>query len=482
MPNPSPVGQNTTVVTPSSIHTDSPRCPAAFETDVDGKQAQSVKRLLDEFPFGSQLESRFDDELKREKLDFERDVKPVLGNEFVVGSTDAKSFVDGEEDDDFVGAVQAADQDKLDALIEKSKAKESGEHGGAKLYKDEDGDEFAVDEGTLVVAGSRKLLTAALDRHDGDDKLTLETFNGSFEGLPQDALVKVYADVEGALAADPDTEQARKVKWVGALRTFGATASVSDAVASFDFKLATEGDLSEEDLPIAAGGESPPVLDKDGEIGVGIRDPAQLVAFFESAAQAADPQQFGQYNSGKEQLERQLKISLDDDILAQLEGDVATEVTVGGKFSVRAELDDPAAFKRTLVKLGRVLPKLIESSSGATVGYAAPKGGLDYFRLSFGGQSYVYGVVNRMFVLSNDSGRASRLSEERAADIEGAEGSLVMRADAQQLVSRLIPQLGMLGSGGALGGALLSGSLGELTGSVSAETDGLKGRVRLGFD
>ena len=35
--------------------------------------------------------------------------------------------------------------------------------------------------------------------------------------------------------------------------------------------------LSDEDLPIAAGDKSPPVLSRDGEVGLGIRNPAQIV-------------------------------------------------------------------------------------------------------------------------------------------------------------------------------------------------------------
>ena len=69
-----------------------------------------------------------------------------------------------------------------------------------------------------------------------------------------------------------------------------------------EFNLRTEGDLTDEDLPLAAGDEAAEVVQRPSEIGVGLRDPSQLVAFFESALQAVDPQSFGDYEQGKRAL------------------------------------------------------------------------------------------------------------------------------------------------------------------------------------
>ena len=63
--------------------------------------------------------------------------------------------------------------------------------------------------------------------------------------------MRVYADLEAVLNNDPGSVDARKVKWIGALRTLGITARAEDDRIDVDFRARTEGDLSDEDLPIA---------------------------------------------------------------------------------------------------------------------------------------------------------------------------------------------------------------------------------------
>ena len=94
----------------------------------------------------------------------------MLGNPFVVSATDVTSFVDDSEDDDFVASIQVKDSDALDRVIDKTEPEEQGEVAGATVYED-DGSFFAVEEDVVVLAGSRKLLDAALERADGDDHL-----------------------------------------------------------------------------------------------------------------------------------------------------------------------------------------------------------------------------------------------------------------------------------------------------------------------
>jgi hypothetical protein len=68
--------------------------------------------------------------------------------------------------------------------------------------------------------------------------------------------VRIYTDLEGLLTSDPGTVDARKVKWIGALRTLGVTATATDDAIDVDFRARTEGDVSDEDLPIAPGDET----------------------------------------------------------------------------------------------------------------------------------------------------------------------------------------------------------------------------------
>ena len=74
------------------------------------------------------------------------------------------------------------------------------------------------------------------------------------------------------------------MEWVGALRTLGLTASARENELEVQLNVRTDPEgLSDEDLPIAAGDEAPPVLSREGEVGVGIRDPGQIVQFAEAA-------------------------------------------------------------------------------------------------------------------------------------------------------------------------------------------------------
>lgn len=453
-------------------------------TDLDGDQAKAIEKIAERFPLAEQARKSLEQSLSVGDVDFEQDVKPALGNEFVVAGTSARSFSQGSEDDDFVAAIQAKDGEALDRLVEKSPLKEVGEASGAKLYESEDGDVSAIEGDVVVFGGSRELLEAALERHDGEDHLNENALDDATEGLPEDALVRLYFNAEELIANEPGSEDARKVKWVRALRTVGFAASFEDDAVNVDFRANTEGEeLSEEDLPIAAGTASPPVIDRPGEIGVGLRDLEQILTFGEAAAQAVDPASFGDYTSGKETIERRLDVDIEDDLLAQLEDDVSMTFSIAGGFGVRAGVKDEAAFERTLDRIGPAAAKFAEGALGERVGYVKPKRSGGFYALATAdGDSIVYGVKDGVLVLANDDARAGALSSAETETVEGAEGAISVRADAQQLATQIVSQLGVAGLGDAPGGALLTEPLGELTGSVSAEPEGITGSFTLKFD
>ena len=160
----------------------------------------------------------------------------------------------------------------------------------------------------MILAGTRQLLEAALERADAGEGLSEDDFEAGLDGLPDEALARVFVDVQGLLGQSEGTEAARKIEWVDALRTLGLTVSAQEKSIDVEFNLRTEGgDLTDEDLPLASGDEAAQVVQQRSEIGVGLRDPSQLVAFFESALQAVDPQTFGDYEQGKRALARQAR-------------------------------------------------------------------------------------------------------------------------------------------------------------------------------
>lgn len=459
----------------------------AIDTDVEGDQYKALQALIKKFPFGEQLQDNLRQQLEQSSggVSFNDDVKPVLGNPFIVGATDAASFTEDSGASDFVAAIEAKDKDALDELIDKTKPKKTGEESGATLYEN-DGTVFAVEDDTVVFAGDRQQLTQALERADGDDHLDEETFNDGLDGLPESALARVYTNVEALLKSDPGSADARRIKWIKALRTLGATVAAKDEGIEIDFRLRTEGDLSDEDLPIAPGDASPDVLKRRGEVGFGIRDLAHIVRFAENAGQAVDPAGFGDYAQAKKTIDKQLGVSLDDDLIGQLTGDVSSTVSIDGKFGVRAQLSDPQAFKRTLAKVADVLPSFAEGAGFGTVRLSTPNGSREFYELTQpGGGTVAFGVIDGVLVVASDPAQASRLAGEEPVAVPGAEGSVVMSADAGELVNTLLGQFGPalgLGDLGGLGGALFTRPLGDLNGFMSASTDELRGKLTLAID
>ena len=457
----------------------------AIDTDLEGEQFEAIDSMLAKFP----LEATSVEELLREQLagggsniDYEKDIEPVLGNPIVLGAVDS-SFVSRSDTPRFVATIQAKDKGALDALIEKTDPRKTGQVGGATKYED-DSSVFAVEDDVVVFAGSEELLDEALERADGDDHLDEDSFERALEGLPVGAAARVYADIEALLSSDPSTREAREVKWVAALRTLGMTVSAREGALELELNLRTDPEgLSDDDLPIAAGEEAPPVIARDGEIGLGIRNLAQIVGFAEAAGQAVDPAGFGDYAQAKQALDARLDISIDDDLIGQLTGDVSASVALDGGFGLRAELEDPAAFERTLAKIADLLPSFAEGAGLGAVTIEKPRGDDDFYVLALqDGDAVVFGVVDGVLVVANSAERAEELADEEPEPVDGAEGAVTMSSDAEQLANAAIDRFGdQFGLGGfeALGAQLFTGPLQMLTGSLSASPDGLRGRVTL---
>jgi Protein of unknown function (DUF3352) len=461
----------------------------AIDTNLDGEQYKALDSIIGRFPIDAPtLKDLLRDELAGpgSSVDFEEDVEPILGNPFVVGATDVTSFIDSNETEDFVAALQAKDQNALDSLIERTAPREVGEVAGATKYED-GGTFFAVKDDMVIFAGSSERLDQALERADGDDHLDEETFDAALEDLPEDAAARVYSDLQLLIGSDPDGEQARKVEWVGALRTLGLTASAREDELELQLNVRTDPDgLSDDDLPIAAGDEAPPILNREGEVGLGIRDPAQIVQFAEAAAQAINPSGFGDYAQAKQTLDSSLDISIDDDLIGQLTGDLAASIAPDGGFSVRAEVERPQAFSRTLAKVADVLPNFAKGAGFGAVTIKKPSGGDGLYTLTQAdGDDIAFGIVEGVLVVVDDPAEADEIAAEQPEEVDGAQGAVVMRSDAQQLANAVIDQFGpALGLSGvnALGAQLFTDNFGELSGSLSASTDGLRGRLRLTFN
>ncbi|HEX6461561.1 MAG TPA: DUF3352 domain-containing protein [Thermoleophilaceae bacterium] len=454
--------------------------PVVFvlDTNLNGGQWKSLTANAQKFPFAGQVGSSLKNSIRQSGLDFDKDIKPLLGNEFVLGFPTVQALAGSS--DQTLAALQVKDKGKLSSVLSHDKhLTKDGSSSGATLYKSDSGPTEVAQDGDVLVVGSTKQQTvAALEQRGRDDRLTEDAFNSGLSGLPSDALARVYVNAQQLITGSPGTQTAQKVKWVAALRTVGATVSSESSGIAIDFNAKTDpSQLSEADLPIASGDASPPVSIKRGEIGVGIRGLNQTEHFAESVAQIVSPASYANFVKAKQTLASRLGLNIDKDLIDQLSGNAAIAYDVHGKFAMRAEPKDPAAFRATLAKAARVAPQFAQGA-GMPGAKLTRVGGL-YKLTGKNGKTLYYGMVGKVFAVANDPARLAQIASATPQQVPGANGAVAINADIGQLVAGIVSQAAGGGLGGAFGGSLATAPLGNLTGSMSSSTSGLTGHLQL---
>src|SRR5581483_11147497 len=138
---------------------------ATIVTDPNSAPVKNASALLTKFQVLNLLTTSRKQQLQKQGLSYDADIKPLLGNPAVLGTIEsggAGSNLKG------VGVWVTTDASKLNALVTKSSngEKKIGSHDGATLYRSRDGSTVAAIDGpTLVAADTRALVEAALDRH-----------------------------------------------------------------------------------------------------------------------------------------------------------------------------------------------------------------------------------------------------------------------------------------------------------------------------
>jgi len=426
----------------------------AVDTNADGDQWQQVQELIGKFPGGGQAKQQFKTAFNaRSGVDWDRDVKPLLGKDLVYADTGTASHGVPAP---YVLAWPVKDEVAAKKLLDKAHATTA-----------------VVDDGTIVAARTLSDAKAAVERAHGDDHMTEDDFTSALGNLDTDSLVRVTGNAQSLIEGQPGAAQARKVKWVSALRTFGATVSAASDGIAFAFNVKTDaGGLTEKDLPLASGSEAAPVVRRAGEIGFGVRDPAQLYIFGQTVARITDPAGYAKFLRDKARASKELGVNIDRDILGQLDGNTAFSVALNGDFAMRADLSDSAAMEATLKK---VVPNVKKLTKHKPVKIVAPKTGKGFYTLtSASGKKYVFGVVGKSFVVATDAARAAQFAGQSPSTVPGAKGSFVLAADARSVANAAAAQRGQ-----GVAAQLLTGSLGDLIGWVEAETSGLNGSLKL---
>src|SRR5919201_4398811 len=110
----------------------------AIDTDLNGSQWKSLGTIANKFSFGGQIAQQLTQSINKQGLDFDKQIKPLLGNDAVIGAPDAQSIIG--DANSYVVALEVKDKDKLKSLLKQSKdLKSDGSSNGAKLYHQTDG-------------------------------------------------------------------------------------------------------------------------------------------------------------------------------------------------------------------------------------------------------------------------------------------------------------------------------------------------------
>jgi hypothetical protein len=439
----------------------------AIKTDPDDPQYKDLNKLVDKFPFAGTIKSRIKSGVDSTGVSYEDDVKPLLGNDVVVGIPSA-GLQSSTGSTPFILAWKA--NGDVEKVISKNDRK-VGESEGATLYQS--GDTFyGLKDDTVVASKDRPLLDTALKTGGSGDGLSEDDFNAALGDLNKDALLRAEGNIQTLLAKDPRAADALKVPWVKGLRTFGATAASGSDGLTVDFAVKTEG-VPAGGQPLASGPAAAPVVKRSGEVGVGLRSPAQIVKFVEDVAGVTDPKSL----LNKDKVGKQLGVDIDKDVVDQLGGNSAGSFALDGSTALRADLKDSATFKKTLATIMKNLPKA-QRAQGKPASSVKPGPDGLYTVTKPGEKPQVVGVIGDELVIASDADRAKEFAAQSASPEAGTKGALVFTADPKAIVSEALKRSGNSGAAALIAPALVS-HLEALNGSVESSADGLRGTTKL---
>jgi hypothetical protein len=156
----------------------------SIDSDTGSGQWQQLDDLAHKFPGRDQAIAELKEELRKEGVGYEQDVKPALGSELDLAVVSAGT----EESTRVVGLSKPDDPARLKALVTKLNASSSG--GDNAVHRE-------VGDGWYAISDSQLAITSAL-KGDQTALADNETFKQAMGKLPGDALVKAYLDGQRA--------------------------------------------------------------------------------------------------------------------------------------------------------------------------------------------------------------------------------------------------------------------------------------------
>lgn len=395
-----------------------------LQTDPGGAAIQNANAFLGRFPFAKLGISAAENNLARSGLDYQRDIKPLLGNPVALGAASAGSLSGSK----FLLVFVAKDASKLSALTTRSPAPQSeGSYDGAKLYQ---GGTYAlaINGSTAVLTPSLGDLRAALDRHAHSSGITAAEYTRALTGLPQSALLTVYGNLAGLLSTQK-AANARLVPWVAAIRSYAATVGGTAASITVSYRIDTSGaTLTADQLPLPSGSLAPGVA-AGAPVAVGVSDLAHVLSFGLAAERATSPAGYSAFLARQASVRAKTGVDITNDVFSQFSGNLEIDYAPAGVMA-RADVRDPAAAARTLAKLG--------TSAGLVFRHAkqvSPVGN-GFYVTRDGTQTVTFGLVGSHFVLGTVSAAAlSAFARAPTSPVAGAQGPVAFRVALEPIIA-----------------------------------------------
>jgi hypothetical protein len=386
-------------------------------------------------------------------------IEVLIGDRMVVGAPEELSTFDSLDAgaSAFVGAVELDDETSMRGALERVSYSKSGSEHGADIYEG-GGPPVAFDDGVLVFAYSREVLTQALERQEAGGVLfTREQMDRATTGLPADAPVRVYVNL-ARITGQRALRGMRKVPWVDALRTGALTVSGSDGALVVDAVANTEAEsLTDGDLPFPPGAPATEAPTRRDAVNSGSANQSQTTAFLLEVLRAWRPA--GRFAKDVATVERKRRIDLDEEVLRQFDGPSSSSLTSTGQFGARSTVADPRRMERTL---RMIAPDVLSDSE---VDVERVDGQRALYRMG----KIVFGLIGDAFVVASDERLAQEAARAPTAPVPGTRGASVLHARATDQLRGLAER--------AIG--FDPGPRGELTGSVQASRDRLHATARL---
>lgn len=439
---------------------------AIADTAPGGPADRQLQAIQKQVPAVVLLRTALFAQLARAGVDYNRDVRPLLGNPIAFGAATGTLH---NENSPFLLAWQTHNAAALKRLVSaKDGMTPAGSHDGAQLFS-AGHTVFATDGPLVLLSNSTAAVRAALDRHAAGTGFTTTAYHNDTAGLPSAGLVSVVGNLQSELA-QPSAAQARRIPWVAAIRGYGVSASVTGSSVALRFHVDTGGrTLSPSQLPIA-GGATAPGLAGILPVAVGVRDPAQVWRFIRGAEQAADPGSYSKTTRQLAQLKRRSGVDVNA-LLGDLSGDLAitsdAHTTIG-----RVQVSDPGRMRTMVAKL------VAAAGHGRTLGGQRERttrlGGGLYRVDESDGTRLIVGVVGDHLLVGRGTPQEVRaFARTPSTRVSGASGALSFRIALANLV-----RLTATHPVSAAEQQFLA-RLGDVTGSVRSAASGLTGTATL---